>query len=1432
MPGGLGPCLEKSLLSQEEKDYLHSQSALHKRNGLTTADADRKAVMDFQHNTQSSLADIYNQVGIEGYEPNKVEKPIESAQMPVVKKEKKLSETRQKAVDIEDLTDPRSVALQHFAAGNKIHPSSVKDLFGSTGESKSRIGIIKNDAPTIDKMAHDMWESGQDSEGNNNYDTQDYKNAIEDVLKDHVSHESAAKELIATYAKNNIRADMTEEEGKLYNDRMISHVHEHLKGIDEDSKVDLTKILTKYQDQHGMIAWDKLKEDSQGFDPDILNLSEKTQKDLYAVIDKGRAEATKGHDQPDNASVKDSGGEKIKEEDRAGPDHNSENGSLPKIGNKLEGKPRTTPKQYSDPQKALEAVKEEHPDDKLLNTAADFLKPVIEGNKKIHIEDANLGGRYLGLSHPDGRIEVDFSAHPDMDAAHRTVVHELVHAATREEIFKNTALREELEGKLEEIRDALKLPKGTVGDVLIPALVDKGVIKPEHYGASNAHELLAEVFSNQKFYDLLKGIKVKGETMLKRVYDMIVGFFDKKYGALAKIKGSISADNMADYLMDLTQQHFKDVKASFSDEGGKLALARQQDIDSGIKDWIKKASDVMTDDELRESLLKHTPYSEAQIDNFILNDRNLTPEAKLSQKIADVTKNKKTLNEKIDAANKLTDQEIADIKASKKARNIATPIQNAVLKLKGISHAIIDAFENKPTFSNMDKAIGEWGHAKEKNDKQVMDMVHDLVKLVPDKYRREAMSNWIEAGGDVDVLKQRAEDSELKHKAGYILASHLTPHEIELAKSVGDFFDNAFKLGLKNGILKSQIQDYISHLGVKKDNLIANDLMTAIDGGKLNTSFKYAKMRTFQTFFDLENAGYTARTKDVANIIGVYSQTFNKALYSRAFIKNASFGKASDGRPLLGQAGMGRMVPNNDYPLVGTPSEAAMINPFSAPEQFSDYKSVDHFALRDWYWATKDDAGNPIFAKGNLVVHPDEYKRLKNILGKSALRDYALGRLALGGSNIVKQTIFSISPFFHYVQEGTHAIGHRINPVTGLKEVNFNDPIQEKLSKHGLRLYDFNAQSAFQEGLSANGLLKNVPIFNKTILPMQEHLFNSYIPRLKMTTAIHALERNLERNAGKLSEDAIYKQTAEQMNAAYGHLNYDMIGRNKTAQDVFRMLAIAPDFLEARARFVGQAVTKFGKEQRLAIMLLGASMYVTARALNKMIDDDYHWDEPFAVVHNGKKYRLRSVPEDIFEMFHDTGRFMYNRISPLSQALFETATKYDPVRGRQIDYSDVVKDILTSPMPTAAKEFLPDSWNRFPSKPGGEQTWNTFINTLGIRETKYQTPMEESIMKSFYKRNPKGEPTESAAIEAQIYKAHEQGNDDKVDELMDELPASKQKSIRQHLVRGKSAYQSMFERLPPEDKIKLYQKMTPEEEKLYDPKGRAQRLVDGVKEKE
>jgi hypothetical protein len=200
-------------------------------------------------------------------------------------------------------------------------------------------------------------------------------------------------------------------------------------------------------------------------------------------------------------------------------------------------------------------------DDKQATEAISFLKPLIKKNKNIRI-DPNMefeNNRVLGLSYPDGRIGINKNSvyANNKEMVYRTLLHEMVHAVTRKEIESNSILRDDFRDTLGIIRKKLEIPDD---DTVISVLYAQGYISEEKYGASNEHELIAEVFTNKKFYDLLKSIEYKGDSLLKKVFISIAAAFSKKGKKVKEAKKNVKVNNMADYLMNLTESVLKPVR--------------------------------------------------------------------------------------------------------------------------------------------------------------------------------------------------------------------------------------------------------------------------------------------------------------------------------------------------------------------------------------------------------------------------------------------------------------------------------------------------------------------------------------------------------------------------------------------------------------------------------------------------------------------------------------------------------------------------------------------------------------------------------------------------------------------------------------------------------------------------------------------------------
>jgi hypothetical protein len=195
-----------------------------------------------------------------------------------------------------------------------------------------------------------------------------------------------------------------------------------------------------------------------------------------------------------------------------------------------------------------------------------------------------------------------------------------------------------------------------------------------------------------------------------------------------------------------------------------------------------------------------------------------------------------------------------------------------------------------------------------------------------------------------------------------------------------------------------------------------------------------------------------------------------------------------------------------------------------------------------------------------------------------------------------------------------------------------------------------------------------------------------------------------------MNPDKLQEMTASQANAAFGELPYRYWGRNPTLQDALRTFLLAPDFLEARARFVGGALKPFGREQMMALGALAATQYITARIANQVMNKDAHWElkNAFKIVIGNHAYGVRTIPGDVLHLVSDPRSFTFNRISPLSRTGLEAMTGRDD-RGLKRDIVEQTKDLVSMPVPISLKSRLGQKW------------WEYFVNSLGVQEQRYDT---------------------------------------------------------------------------------------------------------------
>lgn len=643
-------------------------------------------------------------------------------------------------------------------------------------------------------------------------------------------------------------------------------------------------------------------------------------------------------------------------------------------------------------------------------------------------------------------------------------------------------------------------------------------------------------------------------------------------------------------------------------------------------------------------------------------------------------------------------------------------VSSAVSGLKAAAQYMKLKLEGKPVFTDYKRALGQRHLELSESVHNAKQFAKTSEKAVPDKTTQEAISNWIDTGGDPALLAQAAKETKARYAPGYEAAQKLTPEQVTIAQNVRNYFESRLQDAIDAGILEAGIEDYI-HRTYEKESPWKAGAIAELRSGVFTGQPSFAKKRVFQYDFEAEKAGYKP-IKSFIKRIAAYDLSLNKAIADRKLVKSMMEIKMPDGRPMIDVAGIGVEVPKEGA------TEATLIKPSYKPTDAEtpvnnrgDYKPYDYPALRKWKWVANDANGNPILVQGDVLIHPDAIPKVKALFESSSIRKNALGRSALAVSSTIKQTMLDLSGF-HPTQITVHGWEHRSDIPFGkttakvfgrdAREIDFSDPDTRGLIKGGLVVGDTRGYELFSEGLTGSSLTRHIPGIGKVTQAMNQWLFGDYIPRLKVATGLHALERNRQRFP-KLNQEELYHLTANQMNAAFGELNYEMMGRSKTTQDFWRLALLAPDFLEARARFASQAVTKYGAEQRQALILGAAALYITARIANKLLNGEYHFEpkNAFSVIYNKKAYSLRTVQGDILHMFSEPSKFLYGRLNPVfGRTALEAVTERDYF-GRKRTYSQQAKDFATTVVPISLRGLL---------NPREQTLMESMLNAIGITE--------------------------------------------------------------------------------------------------------------------
>lgn len=594
------------------------------------------------------------------------------------------------------------------------------------------------------------------------------------------------------------------------------------------------------------------------------------------------------------------------------------------------------------------------------------------------------------------------------------------------------------------------------------------------------------------------------------------------------------------------------------------------------------------------------------------------------------------------------------------------------------------------------KTKGDWTANRQVNSGVARELIETGKRLVPNPKDRSAMGKYAESlmFDDPDAtLKSWEETSKLsKNKELYRKAQALTDEQKMQVRQAIQYYEAKGKELQDLGLLNKLVEDYAGQhmVDIRKETPEQlNTLRADLVSGKLNTNFKYAMRRLFQTEHDLEQAGYKLKTTDLYDKLANYSLSANNVLADRAAVRQWMSGETPDGKPYF-TTGIGRRLieahgeKQNDALLVNPKvrPDPKWENPQTGEtESIShEYVKIDHPAFRKYQWADTDpETGKQVFVQGDIWAHKSIAGELANSLGRSKL--YEVPGVDTATRINAQAKGLKLVGFFHQVKTGSHALFHLTRPF-GQPKIDVHAPETYEAMRNGLQLFETRNVEMFSEGLSASPILQKIPGAGPLLQGYQEYLFQDYIPRIKMATYRNALERNTSRYGGELSNQQLKQITATQVNSAFGELNWRLMGINPNFQHALRLSLLAPDFQAAQHGFMAQIFTPKGGEQRMAAAIMIASVYTGTRVINKLMDDDPHWElkRAFSVVHGGREYGIRTIATDAQRAITDAAQYVYHRTSPIASSAIELMTKTSAL-GKRETGKEALKNVSERALP-------------------------------------------------------------------------------------------------------------------------------------------------------
>ena len=146
--------------------------------------------------------------------------------------------------------------------------------------------------------------------------------------------------------------------------------------------------------------------------------------------------------------------------------------------------------------------------------------------------------------------------------------------------------------------------------------------------------------------------------------------------------------------------------------------------------------------------------------------------------------------------------------------------------------------------------------------RQIFQLQDTIEKLAPSEASRVKITHWLD--GDKSI--------------------QLTHDEMDAAKAAQQFFQTMGYAGKRFGVLKSTLNDYVTHLW--KFGRQGEELVNGVFGPGMSPKSQFGKSRSLTTIAQGKAAGLTPLTEDVSQILGIYGNSMARSIENARLLQS------------------------------------------------------------------------------------------------------------------------------------------------------------------------------------------------------------------------------------------------------------------------------------------------------------------------------------------------------------------------------------------------------------------------------------------------------------------------------------------------------------------------------------------------------------------